>query len=211
MNSERNESDSDNYLKGKVKGKKVKKEKKNKKGKKTIETMFRITSSNNQKLSDMADNKANILVTVNSIIISIIISQMLRDTGEYTEFSFPTYTIICTSMLTIIIAVISIIPMLLPSGLFTKKEIENKTVNLLFFGNYYRMGFEDYRQGMIKVMGDRDFLYGSLIKDEHSQGIALGRKFRLLRVAYYVFMIGIAASVVGYFITTASHYPWSTF
>lgn len=184
---------------------------KKKKTKKSIETMFRITSSNNQRLSDMADNKANILVTVNSIIISVIISQMLADLGEYPKLIFPTYTIICSSLLTIIVAVFAISPLLLPSGLFTKKEIENKTVNLLFFGNYYRMGLEEYRQGMIKVMDDRDFLYDSLIRDVHSQGTALGRKFRLLRVAYYVFMIGIVVSVVGYVISTASYYPLSTF
>src|SRR5690606_31568397 len=43
-----------------------------------IETMFRITSTNNQRLSDMADNKANILITVNSIILSVVIALLLR-------------------------------------------------------------------------------------------------------------------------------------
>ncbi|MEH3114295.1 hypothetical protein [Pedobacter terrae] len=56
---------------------KKKKDKENRPDK-GIETMFRITSANNQRLSDMADNKAHILITVNSIMLSLIVSLLLR-------------------------------------------------------------------------------------------------------------------------------------
>jgi hypothetical protein len=90
----------------------------------------------------------------------------------------------------------------LPKGTFTTDDIDQKKVNLLFFGNFYKMDLESYRNGMLKVMEDRDFLYGSLIKDVYSQGIVLGRKYRLLRISYNIFMYGLIISVIAFVIAT---------
>jgi hypothetical protein len=48
------------------------------------------------------------------------------------------------------------------------------------------------------MMNDREFLYGSLTRDLYSQGVVLGRKYRLLRIGYNVFMYGITISVIAY-------------
>jgi hypothetical protein len=90
----------------------------------------------------------------------------------------------------------------IPHGTFTEQDITDKKVNLLFFGNFYRMAYSDYAAGMQAMMNDRDFLYGSLTKDVYSQGVVLGRKYRLLRVGYNVFMFGIVASVVSFVIAS---------
>jgi hypothetical protein len=70
----------------------------------------------------------------------------------------------------------------------------------LFFGNFYRMGLPEYRDGIEKMMEDREYLYGSLIKDIYAQGVVLGRKYRLLRIAYNVFMFGIVAAVIAFIV-----------
>ncbi len=160
-----------------------------------IETMFRITSGNNQRLSDMADNKAHILITVNSIILSAIISLLLRRLEESQFLTYPTFALMGVSVLTIVIAIIATRPSI-PQGIFTQQDIEDKKVNLLFFGNFYRMTLEDYSAGMRKVMRDSDFLYGSLIKDVYAQGVVLGRKYRYLRASYNIFMYGLIISVL---------------
>jgi hypothetical protein len=76
----------------------------------------------------------------------------------------------------------------------------------MFFGNFYKMSLEDYNEGMLQVMEDRDFLYGSLIKDVYFQGIALGRKFYWLRLSYNVFMFGLIIAVLA-FVIAALIYP----
>lgn len=162
-----------------------------------IETMFRITSGNNQRLSDMADNKAHILITVNSIILSAIISLVLRKLEENSFLTYPTFTLLAVSVVTIVISIIATRPSV-PRGVFTKADIEQKKANLLFFGNFYKMNLSDYEAGMRAVMSDNEFLYGTLIKDVYSQGVVLGRKYRLLRLAYTVFMFGLVLSVIGY-------------
>ena len=170
---------------------------------KGIETMFRISSSNHQKLSDQADSKSNILITVNSIIISIVLSVLFRTFEQYPYLKLPAYLLLVVSLSTIILAIIATRPNI-PKGFFTQKDIDEKKVNLLFFGNFYRMGLNEFAGGMLKMMEDREFLYGSLIRDVYSQGIVLGRKYKILRVAYSVFMFGLIISVIAFVVATLS-------
>jgi predicted metal-dependent HD superfamily phosphohydrolase len=167
-----------------------------------IETMFRTTSGNNQRLSDMADNKAHIMITVNSIILSAVISLLLGKIPKQEYLAIPTYFILGVSVATIIFSILATRPSL-PNGIFTKKDIEDKKVNLLFFGNFYKMNLTDYSEGMWKVMEDREFLYGSLIKDVYSQGVVLGRKYRLLRISYSIFMFGLILAVIAFVAASA--------
>lgn len=177
--------------------KSAEKESRNKRPDRGIETMFRITSNNNQRLSDMADNKAQIMITVNSIILSAVISILLRKLEEYSYLAWPTYLILTVSVLTIIFSILATRPSL-PTGTFTQQDIDEKKVNLLFFGNFYKMNLPDYSAGMLQVMNDRDFLYGTLIKDVYAQGVVLGRKYKLLRISYNIFMFGLIASVLAF-------------
>jgi hypothetical protein len=181
------------------KEKEVKKKERPDKG---IETMFRVSSSNHQRLSDMADNKAHIMITVNSIILSAIISLLLRRLEDYSYLIIPTFIILMVSLTTMIFAILATRPSL-PEGRFSAEDVDNKKVNLLFFGNFYRMNLQDYVAGMRNVMADREFLYGSLIIDVYSQGVVLGRKYRLLRISYNIFMFGLIASVLAFIIAAA--------
>jgi predicted metal-dependent HD superfamily phosphohydrolase len=167
-----------------------------------IETMFRVSSSNHQRLSDMADNKAHIMITVNSIILSAVISLLLRKLDENSYLMIPTFMLLAASLTTIIFSILATRPTI-PNGIFSKKDIEEKKVNLLFFGNFYRMKLPDYKEGMEKMMADRDYLYGSLIMDGFAQGKVLGKKYQLLRISYNVFMFGLIFSVIAFIIASA--------
>lgn len=178
--------------------KKTKKDKdKDKRPDRGIETMFRVTSTNNQRLSDMADNKSNILITVNSIILSVIIALLLRKLDSNEHLVLPTFVLLAVSLSTMVVAILATRPYI-PNGVFSQEDMKEKKVNLLFFGNFYKMGLQEYNEGMRTVMEDRDFLYGTLIKDVYSQGVVLGRKYRLLRIAYNIFMYGLIASVLSF-------------
>ncbi len=168
---------------------------------KGVETMFRVASTNHQRLSDMSDNKAHIMISVNSIIISVIIGLVIRRLDATPNILLPTLILLTGSMIAVIFSVLATRPKI-PDGLFTKDQVDNKTVNLLFFGNFYRMDFSDYYEGMQKVMANREFLYGSLIRDIHSQGKVLGRKYKLLRISYTIFMFTLVISILAFAIAT---------
>lgn len=162
-----------------------------------IETMFRITSANHQRLSDMADSKAHIMISVNSIIISVLVSVLLKNLEQFPQYTIPAMMLLTISLVTIIFSILATRPNI-PPGTFSQTDINEKKVNLLFFGNFYRMSMDDYTSGMLQMMDDRDFLYRSLIKDVYSQGVVLGSKYHRLRISYNVFMYGLIASVLGF-------------
>ncbi|MEO8111232.1 MAG: Pycsar system effector family protein [Ginsengibacter sp.] len=164
---------------------------------KGIQTMLRLTSENHLKLSDMADHKANILISVNAIIISVILSVLLRKLQEEQYLLVPTVIFLVVAVTTIVISILATRPKI-SEGTFTPEDIAQKKTNLLFFGNFHKATYEQYNLAMRDMMLDTDYLYGSLIKDIYFLGVVLGRKYRLIRWAYNIFMIGIVVSVLAF-------------
>jgi predicted metal-dependent HD superfamily phosphohydrolase len=164
---------------------------------KGIQTMLRLTSENHLKLSDMADHKANILISVNSIIISVILGVLLRKLQEEPNLTIPTVIFLLVAVSTIVIAILATRPKL-SGGTFSNQDIINKKTNLLFFGNFHKASYEEYDTAMRKMMQDSDYLYGSLIKDIYNLGVVLGRKYKLVHLAYNIFMVGIIVAVFAF-------------
>ncbi len=164
-----------------------------------IETMFRLTSKNHIDLSSMADTKANIMISVNSIILSILIGGLMQKLDTNPHLVVPTITLLAVNLATMIFAILSIRPNI-TNGLFTRDDIENHRTNLLFFGNFHKMKREDYHWGMNRLMENSNFLYSNLIDDVYFLGVVLARKYRLLRWSYNIFMYGIVTAVIAYII-----------
>jgi predicted metal-dependent HD superfamily phosphohydrolase len=168
---------------------------------KGVETMFRITAGNQQRLSNMADSKAHIMISVNSIVISLLLSLLLRKIDQHMNQLIPAIFLLTINLITIVFSILATRPNI-TLGRFTPEDIKRQNVNLLFFGNFYKMGLPEYTESMFDVMRDNDFLYKSLIRDIYGQGVVLGRKYHLLRVSYNVFMYGIVISVIAFVIAS---------
>lgn len=162
-----------------------------------IETMFRTTSHNHLELSAIADHKANIMISINSINISLIVSLLLHRLEQYPNILLPTAMLTLVSLLSIVFAVLATRP-IITSGKFTRKDILEKRTNLLFFGNFHYMPPDEYEWGMKRVMQNSDMLYSNLIHDIYSIGKVLGNKYRMLRICYNIFMYGIILSILTY-------------
>lgn len=164
-----------------------------------IETLFRTAPQNHLNLSSIADQKANILITVNALVISIVLTQMFQNLDEMRSLLVPTLMLLGVCMLTIVFATLATKPKI-TRGTFTREDIYNKKANLLFFGNFYKMSLEDFEWGMNAMMNDREYLYGTMIRDFFSLGQVVGRKYFHLRIAYNVFMYGIGLAVLSFVI-----------
>ncbi len=177
------------------------KEKKNKANlpEKGIETMFRVTLRNHITLSDIADTKANILLSVNAIIISLVLSNLVSklDNESNLYLVWPTVIFVLFTVTSMILSVLATRPNV-TSGKFTKEDVKNKKVNLLFFGNFHKMSLDDFEWAMGEMMKDRDYLYSSMKKDLYFLGKVLDRKYKILRLTYTVFIIGIVISVLAF-------------
>ena len=181
----------------------VKKDADAKKGEKAEKTereataVFRIMASNQSNLSNMADNKANIIISVNSIILSIVISVLGRQLEEHTNLIIPTVILVSVCVGAIVFSILATRPNI-TTGKFTREDIQNKKTNLLFFGNFFRMSLVDYDWAMQEMLNDKQYLYSSMIKDNYFLGVVLARKYRLLRISYTIFMFGIIISMLAF-------------
>jgi len=164
-----------------------------------IQTLFRVTLKNHLTLSDIADTKANILLSVNAIIISVALSNLIPklDNPSNTYLIYPTLIFITFSVISMVLAVLATRPNV-TSGKFTKEDVEKKKVNLLFFGNFHKMSLSEYEWAIQELVKDNKFIYSSLTKDLYFLGLVLNRKYKILRLTYTIFIIGIVVSVLAF-------------
>lgn len=173
------------------------KKEKEKESERGIATVFRIVAQTQTSLSQMADSKANILISVNSIILSIIISTLLTKLETYKNLQLPVILLVTVCVTAIIFSILATRPNV-TSGTFTKEDIELKRTNLLFFGNFHKMNLHDYDWAMTELLKDRDYLYGSIIKDTYFLGVVLAKKYKFLRIAYNIFMFGLILAIIAF-------------
>lgn len=170
-----------------------------------IETMFRVQLKNHIELSAIADTKANILLSVNAIIISVALSNLIPklDSPSNLFLVYPTLILMLFSVASVVLSVLSTRPKI-SNVAITKEMIKEKKTNILFFGNFQKMSLQDFEWGIDYLMENEDTLYNSLTKDLYYLGLVLNRKYKLLRITYTVFMFGIiisaAAFIYSYFV-----------
>jgi putative nucleotidyltransferase with HDIG domain len=181
--------------------KKEKKKDKNKDKEKdagrSIETMFRNTVRTHVDFSSMADTKANIMISVNTLVLTIIVSIMVRKLDSNPQLIIPTAMLTVTSLITLVYAILVTRPKV-TRGVFTEEDIKEKKVNLLFFGNFHKMPLDGFRWGMKEMMKDKEFLYDNMIMDFYYLGQVLGQKYQKLRICYTFFMYGLIISVLAF-------------
>ena len=164
-----------------------------------IQTLFRVTLKNHLTLSDIADTKANILLSVNAIIISVALSNLIPklDNPSNAYLIYPTLIFITFSVISMVLAVLATRPNV-TSGKFSKEDVTNKKVNLLFFGNFHKMQLDDYEWAIKELVKDNQYIYSSLTKDLYFLGLVLNRKYKILRITYTFFIVGIVISVIAF-------------
>ena len=165
----------------------------------SVQTLFRVTLKNHLTLSDIADTKANILLSVNAIIISVALSNLIPklDNPSNAYLIYPTVIFIIFSVISMILAVIATRPNI-TSGKFSKEDVTEKKVNLLFFGNFHKMSLSEYEWAIQELVKDNKYIYSSLTKDLYFLGLVLSRKYKILRFTYAIFIIGIVVSVLAF-------------
>ena len=163
------------------------------KSKKTLtqgrQTLFRVTYRTQINLIRIADNKANMIMGINAMIITIlmgIISSSMIFSNEGLDGNLlliiPVVLIMLTALFTAIYAIRAAKPRLLK--LNANNSRENSKKSLLFFENVWAYSTEEYIKKMEELLEDPQEIYQHMIIDIHNQSRVLHRKYFLLRKAY---------------------------
>jgi len=166
-----------------------------------IQTMFRTVSKNHYTLTQMVDRKANIMISINAILLSLIIGRLLAMDERICIHNTPLLLMLVASLASIFFAVFAIRPVR-THGSFTEDEVRNKQGNLLYFGNFHEMNFRDYHWGMLQMMNDSEHMYTTMIRDLYFLGKKLNDKSKFIRKSLNIFIFGFAISVLAFFVLT---------
>lgn len=184
--------------------KKKQKRKKDRAPKRGTETMYRATYRNHINLSSIADQKANMMISINTIIMSIIVTVVgsgftfsEQSFVESIRYTIPICILLLGSLISVIYAILSARPHVTEKKVDLEK-IRNKKSSTLFFGNFSNMKLNDFIDNMQELMKSRELLYDNMTIDLYYLGLVLTSKYRLLRISYNVFMSGIILCVVAF-------------
>jgi hypothetical protein len=159
-----------------------------------IETMFRTSYRVHQDLVGLADTKANIMISVNGLIISIILAAVSPRIGGLPLLVLPTSILLVGCVIALVYAVLAARPRVSNTPL-TLDDIARNDANILFFGNFVNLSEAEFVEGMRDLMLTQDHLYVNMVRDLYGLGQVLKTKFQLLRISYTVFMFALVVGV----------------
>lgn len=166
---------------------------------KSAQTQFKTALRNHIDLSAIADNKANIMLSVNALIITVALPFMAGQVVQNKNLLIPAIVLLVVCVTSMIYATLATRPIKM-SGQVSQEQIDNQQSNLFFFGNFYKMSFLDYEKGMMQVVSNPNTLDNAITRDLFFLGKALGSKYRNLRLCYNIFMYGMIIAVIGFVI-----------
>ncbi len=163
------------------------------------QTYFRTNYRNHINLSAIADNKANIMISVNAILISVIISVLSYQNIPETQpmVLLPVVLFLVTALTSLIFAVLSIRPKVTAHN-DGKADLNEARKNIVFFGNFINLSLEQFEEAMDAVLRDGELLYGNMTRDLYFLGKVLDKKYRFLTMSYNIFMVGFVATVISF-------------
>lgn len=163
------------------------------------QTLYRVTVRNQLRSISIADQKANILIGINTILISIIVTVLgvestvpgLRFISEL-DLNIPLLVFLLACFGSGYIAVLAVRP--------AQKPWKSSAPDKLFFKNYDEISLDDFKAYIAGILESGQNIYDALNTDMYLFGRTIIRKYNYLRVAYTIFMVGLIGLVSSFFI-----------
>jgi hypothetical protein len=172
---------------------KVKKEKLQEFDARGIQTLFRNVSRNHYTLLKMVDNKAKIILTVNSIITSLFFGlRFINPETKEITINIGTRVLVISSMLSMVFALFS----MLPHRYFGKSFNKSGYKGALYAENFSRGSLEEFKKEFERIMSKGQNIYDEMIGDLYFLGKVISIKQRILTLSVVIFLIGLVATIV---------------
>ena len=150
--------------------------------------LLRTSQINTLTLSQMADQKASILIGATFVVFSLAVTRLLGS-----ELSWSTLCLALTAFCASLCAVLAVLPSL------GKPPSNSEDFNALFFGHFAGLETEDWTCQMLDALEDDEAVFRAMLKDIHQNGQVLyNRKYRYLGYAYRIFLGGLAVTMALY-------------
>ncbi len=150
----------------------------------TTDNLLRTAQQHHVALSSMADTKANIIITVSSIVLTLTFGRMNEP-----ELRTSVLTLGAFTLLALLLAILAVLPKYRPPKLRDGQLPPN--FNLLFFGHFGELSRERYLEEISRALARDGSPYATWAADIYSLGVYLAHyKYRYLRWSYIFFLTG---------------------
>ncbi|MCR4440044.1 MAG: DUF5706 domain-containing protein [bacterium] len=158
-----------------------------------LDHMLKQTREHHVALSSMADLKANILMTLSSVVLTLSVRYV-----ETPRSRAAALILIFFCLLTMVFAVYTVMPKVsLLIRRRGKPDVRDPNFNLLFFSDYLQLDYGEYVKAMEVMMNDPSRSYEMQLRELYTLGRFLARKkYRFVQLAYLAFLTGVFASGV---------------
>lgn len=160
-----------------------------------IETMFRTAYRTQLDLTSLAATKANIMISLNGLILSV-----LTLSGPFVLVAEPAFTVpiavfLATCLASIIFAVLAAQPKCLKRK-NTLDDFQKDKANILIFEEFSSLNITEHSKAMAGLMRNNKRIYKNMSRQLYKLGLDADRKFRLLKLSYMAFLVGLTVSTV---------------
>ena len=158
-----------------------------------VDNILRVNHGNQMRLGLMADAKANIMITVASVVFSVAIANL---DNELVKWPLLTFAFGC--FFALLFAIFAIIPKTdYPKDVTGDIDRKSPIFNPLFFGHFAHLPIDEYKDDYAETLMTDDSVYDALAGDIYGQGKVLAlRKYKFLKWSYMSFLLGMISAVV---------------
>jgi len=179
---------------GELKELKKKLQKIEKRPERGVETFFRVASKNLYTRAGLADNKSNIMISINALVLSIVLSTFYSKMEEDPHLIYAVVTLLLTNLISIGYAVMATRPNIAKTH-YTKEDIKSHTATIMTFDDFQHMDKADFEWAINEITNDSDYLYLNITRDIYKLGLKLSKKYRFLYYSYTVFLVGLCTAI----------------
>ena len=158
-----------------------------------VDNILRVNHGNQMRLGLMADAKANIMITVASVVFSVAIANL---DNELVKWPLLTFAFGC--FFALLFAIFAIIPKTdYPKDVTGDIDRKSPFFNPLFFGHFAHLPIEEYKDDYAETLMTDDSVYDALAGDIYGQGKVLAlRKYKFLKWSYMSFLFGMISAII---------------
>ena len=159
----------------------------------SVDNILRLNYSNQLRLTLMADTKANIMITVSSIVFSITLANISNALLFY-----PLMALGLSSVIALVCAIIVIMPSIAyPQTKSGHIDRNSDLFNPLFFGHFAHIPIREYKEEYAKRLMTDEYIMDALTSDIYGIGRVIAtNKFKYLRYSYVSFLTGLFSSIL---------------
>ena len=163
-----------------------------------LDHLIRQTRWHHAQLSSMADVKANMMLTISSVVLTLSVRYLTEPL-----FRPAAMVLILFCLITVVMAAYAAMPKTpILNGYHVKPDVKSHSFNLLFFGDFSRLSYEQFREAMEEAMATPDAAYEIQVREVYTLGCFLAqKKYRFVRLAYLSFITGLVISMMVFVIT----------